>query len=117
MINRKKKVILSVIIIGIWLTAVIFTATKHEFWRDEVRPLSHARTAVSPFDLYRRTQHDGHPILWYLILYIGKSVIDTPIILPVLSIMIAFLAIVVFVLFSPFPFWIRCLFIFCALPF
>ncbi len=107
----------TVAILCIWLTVVIFTATRHEFWRDEVRPLSLARAATSPLDLYRLTQYDGHPILWFLLLYINKSIVDTPVVLPATSILIAFAAIAVFMFFSPFPFWIRCLFIFSALPF
>jgi hypothetical protein len=109
-----KSAIVAIAILGIWLTIVIFTATRHEFSRDEVRALSLARAAISPLDLYGLTQYDGHPILWYLLLYIGKSIVDTPVILPVTSIIIAFVAVAVFMFFSPFPFWIRCLFIFSA---
>jgi hypothetical protein len=108
--------VITVAILGIWLTIVIFTATRHEFWRDEVRPLSLARASTSPIDLYELTQYDGHPILWFLILYIGKSIVDTQFILPIISIVIAFAAVAVLMFLSPFPFWIRCLFIFSALP-
>jgi hypothetical protein len=112
-----RSAIVTVAILGIWLTVVIFTATRHEFWRDEVRTLSLVRAATSPLDLYELIQYDGHPILWSLLLYIGKSIVDTPFVLPVVSIMIAFAAVAVFMFFSPFPFWIRCLLIFSALPF
>jgi len=63
------------------------------------------------------TQYDGHPIVWHLLLYVGKSIADTPVVLPVTSIIIAFAAVTVFLFCSPFPFWIRGLFIFSALPF
>ena len=104
------------IVLVVWLTIVIFVATRHEFWRDEVRPLSLARAASSPLALYELTQYEGHPILWFLVLYIGKSIVDTPVVLPVASIIIAFSAVALFMLLSPFPFWFRCLFIFSALP-
>lgn len=29
-----KSAVVAVTILGIWLTIVIFTATRHEFWRD-----------------------------------------------------------------------------------
>lgn len=106
-----------VAILGIWLTVVIVTTTKHEFWRDEIRALSLARDAVSPLDLYGLTQYEGHPILWYLLLYIGKSIADTSLVLPIMSIAIAFVAVAVFMLLSPFELWFRVLFIICALPF
>jgi hypothetical protein len=104
------------IVLVVWLTIVIFVATRHEFWRDEVRALSLARAASSPSGLYGPTQYEGHPILWFLVLYIGKSIVDTPLVLPVASIMIGFSAVAVFMFLSPFPFWFRCLFVFSALP-
>lgn len=100
----------------VWLGTCVLTVARHEFFRDEVRPLSLARTATSPVDLYRLTQYDGHPLLWFLLLYIGSSAADTPLVLPVVSVSVAFAAVAVFLLDSPFPFWIRCLFSFCALP-
>jgi hypothetical protein len=71
---------------------------------------------IHPWIFNGLTQHKGHPILWYLLLYIGKTIVDTPLILPVTSIVIAFGAVAVFMFFAPFPLWIRCLFIFSALP-
>jgi len=111
-----KHALVAVAILGIWLAMVIFTVTRHEFWRDEVRALSTARAASSPLDLFGLTKYGGHPILWYLLLYIGKSIVDTPLVLPVISVIIAFAAVAVFMFFAPFPLWIRCLFIFSALP-
>lgn len=110
-----RSALFGVAILAVWLTLVVFTTTKHEFWRDEVHFLSVARAAVSPLDLYDLTANQGHPVLWYLLLYIGKSIVDTPLVLPVTSILIAFAAVAVFLLFSPFPLWVRCLFIF-SLP-
>lgn len=115
-LETKKSKIIAVITLGIWLAIVIFITTRHEFWRDEVRSLSLARAAVFPTDLYGLTQYEGHPVLWYLLLYIGKVITDVPLILPIISITIAFAAMVVFMFFAPFPYWFRCLFIFCGLP-
>jgi hypothetical protein len=112
-----RRTIVSVAILGIWLSIVIFTATRHELGRDEVRAFSLARAATSPLDLYGLTKYEGHPVLWYLILYVGRLIVHTPVVLPIISIVIAFAAVTTFVFLSPFPFWIRYLFIFSALPF
>jgi hypothetical protein len=109
-------VVVVLAILCLWLAVVIFTETKHEFWRDEVRSLSIARAAGSPLDLVGLTQYEGHPLLWYLLLYVGKSIVDTSLVLPVISIIISFAAVAVFMFFSPFELWIKILFIFCALP-
>jgi hypothetical protein len=101
----------------VWLGVTIFVMTNHEFSRDEVRALSFARAAVSPLNLLDLVKNEGHPVLWYLLLYIGRSVRDSPLVLPVASIFIAFTAVAIFTFFSPFPLWFKALFIFSALPF
>ena len=115
---RNWKTVSTAIIVGlltIWLAIVLFTSTRHEFWRDEVRALWIARAAHSPLDIFR-IRNEGHPALWYLLLYLCKSIVDSPLVLPVLSITIAFAAVVLFLFRAPFPLWLRALFIFSALP-
>ena len=114
--SRARATIITFIVLSIWLGLVVFTATRHEFWRDEVRALSLARAADSPLDLYTLVRYDGHPLLWYLVLFLGTSIVDTPLVLPIASIIIAFAAVAIFMWFAPFPLWFRCAFIFGALP-
>ena len=115
--SRQSRSTISVLLIlSIWLGLVVFTTSRHEFWRDEVRALSVARAADSPLDLYPLVQGDGHPFLWHLLLFLGTSIVDTPLVLPVASILIAFAAVSVFMTFAPFPLWFRCAFVFSALP-
>ena len=108
--------ILTGAVLCIWLTVVIVATASHEFWRDEVRALSLVRAASSPLDLYQLTEYDGHPVLWYLLLYLGTSVVDTPLVLPVTSTVVAFAAVTLLMIAAPFPFWFRCLVIFGGLP-
>src|SRR5690348_347110 len=56
-----------------WTIAACLIATRHEFWRDEVRALSLVTEASSLIDLWHSLQDEGHPILWYLLLYVGFS--------------------------------------------
>jgi hypothetical protein len=113
----RRAAILAFCVLGIWLAGVVFTESQHEFWRDEVRPLSLARAAESPADLYASVQYDGHPMLWHFLLYAGNAIVNSPLILPVLGVGVGFLAVAVLMFFAPFPFWFKCLFIFSALPF
>ena len=62
----------SAVLLGVWLGVTIFVMTNHEFSRDEVRALSFARAAVSPLNLLDLVKNEGHPVLWYLLLYIGR---------------------------------------------
>lgn len=104
-------------LLAVWLAGVVFTAAHHEFWRDEVRALTLTRTAGSPLELFRVIRDEGHPVLWYLLLYAGRAVADTPFVLPVLSIAVAFGAVALLLVRSPFPLWTKVLFLFGALPF
>ncbi len=114
--ENKRKTMLSVCLLIIWLMIVIFTVTRHEFRIAEVRAWSQAVSSNSLLELYDLTQYDGHPVLWFLILYIAKMFSASPLILPILSISIAFAAVAIFIFKAPFPLWFKCLFIFCGLP-
>lgn len=102
--------------LAVWLGIVIYTAAHHEFWRDEVRALTLAREAASPFDLYALARYDGHPVLWFLLLYIGSMLSPSPLILPVISIAVSFAAMALWMTKAPFPLWFRIFFAFSVLP-
>ena len=107
----------TVILLLIWLIAVTYLASTHEFRRDEVRALSLARAAQWPWDLFALTRYDGHPIVWYALLYVGWHIAHSSLVLPLISIAIAFAAVILFLRIAPFPLWFKCLFIFSGLPF
>jgi hypothetical protein len=107
LVTASPYVIVSALLLGAWLALVIFVTTRHEYWRDEIRPWSLAGAAHSPVDLFHRIRYEGHPILWYLILYVGRSLDDTPLVLPMASIAIAAAAMAIFVLRAPFPLWME----------
>jgi hypothetical protein len=107
----------AVLLLAVWLAAVVFTESRHEFWRDEVRALSLVQTANSPFDLFRIIQYDGHPVLWYLILYAGNAILHTNAVLPIAAVGIGFAAAALFLFVAPMPFWFKGLFLFSAIPF
>jgi hypothetical protein len=100
----------------VWLALVIFTASRHELWRDEVRVLSQVRQATSLTDLYNVAQYDGHPALWFVLIYLATRAAETPLVLPIAALVLGFAAVAVFMRYAPFPLPFRCLFIFGALP-
>jgi hypothetical protein len=104
------------VLLSVWFGIVLVTTVHHEYWRDEIRPWSIAGAANSPIHLLHLIRYEAHPALWYLVLYGGRSVVDTPLILPFLSLTIAAAAMAVFMLRSPFPLWQKSLFLFSALP-
>jgi hypothetical protein len=99
-----------------WTIAACLIATRHEFWRDEVRALSLVTEASSLIDLWHSLQDEGHPILWYLLLYVGFSATGSVVVLPVLSLIVAGAAVSLLIFLSPFPRWLKILFVFSGLP-
>jgi len=112
--TRRTRVVTGAVL-AVWLALVVFTTAHHEFWRDEVRAWSLARAAGTPFDLYHLIQYDGHPVLWYVLLFTGTSIVDSPLVLPIASILVAFAAAALFMFAAPFPLWLRTVVIFTAL--
>jgi hypothetical protein len=115
--ETKAALVATLAILGVWLAGVILITSTHEFWRDEVRAMSLAQSAHSPLHLAELTKYDGHPLLWYLLLYVGQILVDTPLVLPVVSITIATVAVSVLLLYAPFPLWFKTLYIFTSFPF
>jgi hypothetical protein len=114
-VNKQEKHITNIALF-IWVVVVIMTAFHHEMWRDEVKALAMALEPHSVFGLFKTLRNEGHPVLWYVILRVAYKIWPTPVVLQMASILIAFLAVVLFVKRSPFPLAIRLLFIFGVLP-
>ena len=86
----------------LWLVAVLWISTYHEFWRDEVRALSIATSADGLGELPALLVNEGHPSLWYVILYISQLLLGSPIALKVSALLVAAISILIFLFFSPF---------------
>ncbi|MEY4514636.1 MAG: hypothetical protein RLZZ450_6758 [Pseudomonadota bacterium] len=89
---------------------LVYFSQFHELWRDEVRALNIVLDSGSPLDLMRNLHNEGHPILWYAILYVGYGILRTKTVLVAASLLIAEAAVYVFAAYSPFPRWQRVLF-------
>ena len=99
-----------------WSVIVAFVAMRHEFWRDEVRALSLAMDARSLSELPTLLKDEGHPMLWYVLLWSAFRMTSSKLVLPGLSLLIAGAAVTIFIFRAPFPHWIKALFVFSGLP-
>ena len=113
---KSPKSVVSVLILLTWLSVVSVVATQHELWRDEVRALLIALEPASVWQLPALLKYEGHPLLWYLILRGAFWVTQTPVVLQVVSICIAFASVVIFYTRAPFPVWQKILFMWGVLP-
>jgi hypothetical protein len=98
--NARSNFYYSLIIVAAFFCAGLFGILHHEMWRDELQAWLIARDTnllVSRHAL----GYDGHPILWYLVLYCVTRVTQNPLGMQLAHLAIATAAIFVFVFYSP----------------
>ena len=76
----------------LYLIIIIYTSYYHEVYRDEVRALSLVIESHSIINFLTNLHNEGHPFLWYLILYGFYSITHNYIALKIASIFIAALS-------------------------
>lgn len=81
----------------------------HELWGDEIHSWNIAKGSESFFDLLSNTRYEGHPPLWYIILWMISKFTHDPFAIQVVHLAIAWLIIFLILFFSPFPLFIRSL--------
>lgn len=71
---------------------------NHSMWRDELQAWMIAVDSRTPLDLYWNTRNEGHPGLWYALLWLGAWVSTDPIVLKIVQsvITVAIFAIIAF---------------------
>jgi hypothetical protein len=86
-----------------WLVVVLWLASHHVVWRDEVRALSFAIAGDSWADMLRGLHGEGHPALWYILLRAAHDFAGVSQVLPAVSLAVAALTAALLVFLSPFP--------------
>jgi hypothetical protein len=94
---------------------VVVAELHHEFWRDEVRALSLALDADSLFSIPATIHGEGYPALWYLLLRASYDIFGTKAVLPLLNLLIAAAAVIIFLWRAPFSLWWKALFAFSTI--
>lgn len=57
------------IVWGTWTALFLILILNHEMWRDELQSWGLVRSSATPFDVITNLRHEGHPPLWYLVLW------------------------------------------------
>lgn len=81
-----------------------------------MRALSLVLESNSIPDFFRLLRAEGHPAIWYFIIYVGWLLIKSPIVLNIASLIIVITAVIIFLFRSPFSLLQKGLFIFGGLP-
>jgi hypothetical protein len=100
----------------IWAGLVLFTIAHHEFWRDEVGALSLAIESPNLWSVPLTIHGESHPAIWYLLLRAAFNLLHATWVLPLVSFLVAALAIWLFLARAPFSVWWKALFVLSVLP-
>jgi hypothetical protein len=88
--EREQHPCFSVMVAMLFCVALSVVHCHHEFWRDEIHFWSLARNSEGLWELltgYRR--YDGHPFLWYYVLYFVSRISRSEVWLHIVTIVIA----------------------------
>src|ERR1700722_6321125 len=95
---------------GPWIVTAIFAAieffaiTHHVLWRDETQAWEIATGSPSLWGLFPRLKFEGHPSLWFVLLYFVSQISHSPRAMQMLHWCLATATVFVLVRFSPFKF-------------
>lgn len=90
------------VLLGIWTIGTLYLVSRHVMWADEVRALSIALQGDNLIEMLRSLQGEGHPALWYLLLRGAHTIVPVNEVLPAMAWLVAFAAMLILVLKSPF---------------
>src|SRR6516162_9288025 len=114
-VRSRATVLWCLAIFAAWAAIVGVVELHHQFWRDEVRALSLALDADSLLSVPATIHGEGHPALWYLLLRASYNIFGTKAVLPLLNLLIAGAAVIIFLWRAPFSVWWKALFVFSAI--
>ena len=91
-----------ILLFAAWLVLILWLASRHVFWRDEVRAFSLALSGGDIVQMLRNLHGEGHPAIWYLILRIGHDLVPSPLVLQAAGTAIGIAAMAILVWRAPF---------------
>jgi len=100
-----KKITLPFILSFTFFCLGLIAILRHGMWLDELQAWTIARDNVSLLSLLTAIKYDGHPALWYILLYAITRFTHNPVSMQILHLCIAALNIFIFTKFSPFSRW------------
>jgi len=82
----------------------------HALWRDELQGWAIARHSETPWELLHNLRYEGHPPLWYLVLWLPARITSSTVALQGLQWATATSTVFLFARFAPFSRWLRVVF-------
>ncbi len=98
------------------VTLLLIGIFRHEMWRDELQAWCLARDSANLFEIYQHLLYEGHPISWYLPLFLFTRFTHDPLPMQLLNVAFTSAACYLVLAHSPFSKLQKCLFCFGYFP-
>jgi hypothetical protein len=92
---------------AVFLVFAGYGTFQHEMWRDEMQAWLIARDSASPFAVIASAQYEGHPALWFLLLWPVTRLSANPAAMQILNLAIGGATALLIARFVPAPRWTR----------
>jgi hypothetical protein len=114
--SPKKELLFAFTVTVFFLCYAGFATIHHEMWRDEMQSWLICRDSPSIFSVFNNIRYEGHPSLWFLLIWPLAHLTRDPSSIQVLNLLIAAVAVFVASLFAPASRTIRALAAFGYFP-
>lgn len=100
------------LLLGSYVIVLGTLVWRHEMWRDELQTWTLVTHARSLGELVYIRRYEGHPVLWYLLLWPFARLSTDPVLLQLVHTSLAICTASLVVFYSPFRFWEKALLLF-----
>jgi len=97
----------ALIVSFLFLVVAGITSANHEMWRDELQSWLISRDSSSPLAIFHNIRYEGHPFLWFLLIWPFTRITDSPEVIQLVNVLFAAAAIFVIGAFAPVSRWAR----------
>jgi hypothetical protein len=91
------------VVFGLYIIIASYTMYHHELWGDEFHSWNIAKGSSSFFDLIYNRRYEGHPPVWYTVLWIISKFTHNLVYVQIVHLILAILVIFVMLFYSPLP--------------
>lgn len=88
--------------LGIYIVVACCTMFHHELWGDELHSWNMAKNSNTFWELLQNRRYEGHPHVWYIILWLITRFTHDPAYMQVVHLCIAVLSVVLILFYAPF---------------
>lgn len=109
MLDKRNERVLLWAVFAAYVLLLLLALANHELWGDEIHSWNIARSSHGLIDLLRNSRYEGHPPLWYIVLFSITRITHEPEYMKLAQAVFAMAMVFVLLFASPFPLFIRAL--------